>query len=254
LKIFAGTTSETAPIYIQNIATGAGLAVAFNASGLVAEYRRAGSATWTSITLATGTIGTWSSGGWTADGGLTGAYEVGIPNAAIAAGATSVVVRYYGAANMAPVQIYIELDAVNYQSATAFVTSVPAVVGSVGSVTGAVGSVAGNVAGSVGSVAGNVSGSVASVVGAVASVTGAVGSVTAPVSVAATGLDLVMIEAGINLPQMVSYIGSAAVGVGGPNGSSVAYAAAGNPSTPRVSGVVSNQGYRTSITLISPAI
>jgi len=46
----------------------------------------AGDATWTAISLATATLGTFTSGGWIADGSLTGAYSVGIPNAALASG------------------------------------------------------------------------------------------------------------------------------------------------------------------------
>lgn len=116
-KIAAGTTSYSAPIYVTNSSTGAGLgSLVFNTSSLVGEYRRAGQSSWTSITLSAGTLGTWSSGGWIADGSLTGAYEVGIPNAALASGVAWVAVRYYGAASMSPVLLYFELDAVNYQA------------------------------------------------------------------------------------------------------------------------------------------
>jgi hypothetical protein len=143
-KILAGTASLSAPIFVTNSSAGGGLgSLVFNSSGLVGEYRRAGSSTWTAISLVSATAGTYTSGGWIADGGLTGAYEVGIPNAALASGEPWVAVRFYGATNMTPVLLYFELDAVNYQSSTAFVTSVPAVTGAVGSVTGAVGSVTG---------------------------------------------------------------------------------------------------------------
>ncbi len=127
-KLYAGSTSEPIPIYIQNSTTGSGLgSLTYSTSGLVAEYRRKGQSSWTSITLASGTLGTWSSGGFVADGNLTGAYELGIPNAALATGAEWCLVRLYGATNMAPVLMLFELDAVNYQSATSFVTSVPAI-------------------------------------------------------------------------------------------------------------------------------
>jgi hypothetical protein len=116
-KILAGTTSLSAPVYVTNSSAGGGLgSLVFGTTGLVGEYRRAGSSTWTSISLVTATLGTFASGGWIADGGLTGAYEVGIPNAALASGEPWVAVRFYGAANMTPVLLYIELDAVNYQS------------------------------------------------------------------------------------------------------------------------------------------
>ncbi len=71
-----------------------------------------------------GTLGTWSSGGFVADGALAGRYELGLPDAAIASGARWVIVCLRGAANMLPVLIEIELDAVNYQSAAAFITGV----------------------------------------------------------------------------------------------------------------------------------
>jgi hypothetical protein len=116
-KILAGTTSLSAPIFVTNSSAGGGLgSLVFGTSGLVGEYRRAGSSSWTSISLVTATLGTFASGGWIADGGLTGAYEVGIPNAALAAGEPWVAVRFYGASSMTPVLLYFELDAVNYQS------------------------------------------------------------------------------------------------------------------------------------------
>lgn len=122
-KLTAGITSVSLAIFVQDTSstTGGGLGSLTHAtSGLIAEYRRQGQSSWTTITLSAGTLGTYSSGGWVADGGLTGAYEVGIPDAAFAAGARMVLIRFRGAANMLPVLIEIELDAVNYQDATAF--------------------------------------------------------------------------------------------------------------------------------------
>jgi hypothetical protein len=137
-KMLAGSTSESVPIFVRNssVTTGAGLSGLTSAtSGLVAEYRRQGQSSFTAITLSAGTLGTWSSGGFVAAGSLAGRYELGVPNAAIAPGAEWVEIWLSGAANMVPTGVFIELDAVNYQSNTAFVASVPAVVGSVGSVT-----------------------------------------------------------------------------------------------------------------------
>lgn len=57
--------------------------VAFNAAGLAFAYRIENQATWTTVTLADGTIGTWESGRWKHDG--SGMYQIGLPNAAIAA-------------------------------------------------------------------------------------------------------------------------------------------------------------------------
>jgi hypothetical protein len=86
----------------------------------VLEYRRAGQSTWTTVTAVTKTLGTYVSGGIVADGSLAGAYEVDFPDAAFAAGARFVVCRIRGVANMLPVLIEIELDAVDYQDAAGF--------------------------------------------------------------------------------------------------------------------------------------
>ena len=127
-KIAAGTTSFSSPIYVTNSSTGAGLgSLVFNTGSLVAAYRRQGVSSWTTFSLSAGTLGTWSSGGWIADNpSVAGSYEVGIPNAAIASGVAWAEVAYYGAANMNPVFLYLELDVVNYQDGVHFgLTGIP---------------------------------------------------------------------------------------------------------------------------------
>lgn len=119
-KITAGSTSVQLAVFVQSTAstTGAGLSsLAHNTAGLVAEYRRAGQSSWTAITLIAGTLGTYASGGFVADGALDGAYEFDPPDAAFASGASFVLLRLRGAANMLPVLIEVELDVVNYQTA-----------------------------------------------------------------------------------------------------------------------------------------
>jgi len=97
---------------------GSGLgSLVYNTASLAARYRRAGASSWTTITLVTATLGTFTSGGFITSGGVTGSYEVGIPDAALAAGAMWVELEYYGAANMLPVKIEFELDAIDYQGA-----------------------------------------------------------------------------------------------------------------------------------------
>ena len=118
-KITAGLTSVSLPIFIADTTstTGGGLSgVTHASSGLVIEYRRAGQSSWTSEPPAAKTLGTYVSGGIVADGSLAGAYEVDFPNAAFAAGARFVVCRVRGVANMLPVLIEVELDAVDYQT------------------------------------------------------------------------------------------------------------------------------------------
>ncbi len=120
-KLTAGQTSVSLPIFIQDTAstTGGGLSGLTSAtSGLVAEYRRRGQSTWTTITLTSKTLGTWTSGGFVADGSLGGAYELDLPDAVCASSARWVAVRLRGAANMLPCLIEIELDSFDYQTAT----------------------------------------------------------------------------------------------------------------------------------------
>ena len=122
-KIYAGTTSFslTIIVYDNTSTNGGGLSgITHASSGLVFEYRRAGQSTWTSVTPVSKTLGTYTSGGIVANGARAGRYEIDIPDAAIASGVRFVEVCLRGVANMHPVDIEIELDAVNYQNATNF--------------------------------------------------------------------------------------------------------------------------------------
>jgi hypothetical protein len=60
------------------------------------------------------TVGTWASGGFVVVDGtnMPGLYQLGIPDAALASGASQVVILLKGATNMAPVVLEIQL--VNY--------------------------------------------------------------------------------------------------------------------------------------------
>ncbi len=141
-KLKAGSTSQSVPIFVQDTSstTGAGLgSLVYNTASLAAKYRRQGQSSWTTITLATMTLGTWASGGFVTDGGpVTGTYELGLPDAVLAssAGVTWAEVVVYGAANMLPVLIEIELDAVDYQDTVRFgLTALPNVAsGSAGAI------------------------------------------------------------------------------------------------------------------------
>jgi hypothetical protein len=126
LKIKQGTTSKLIRLFVQDSAAtdGSGkTGIAYNASGLSAYYLREGDSTATQITLASGTTGTYSSGGWSEVDAtnLPGIYEVGLPDACVdATSEGSVVVMFKGATDMAPVLCEIELDAVDYRDATDF--------------------------------------------------------------------------------------------------------------------------------------
>lgn len=122
-KFKGGMTSLSLPVivYDNTSTTGAGLSgLTHTTSGLVLEYRRAGSSSWTSVTLVSKMLGTYVSGGIVASGSRAGRYEIDIPDAAIAAGVRMVEICLRGAANMHPVDIEIELDAVDYQDANSF--------------------------------------------------------------------------------------------------------------------------------------
>ena len=114
--IIAGSTSNMVPVLLRDTTstTGGGLSgLVYNTANLVAEYRREGQSSWTAISLSAGTLGTYSSGGFVADGSRAGAYELGLPDAAVAAGVRWVAVRLRGAANMLAETIMIPLPVFN---------------------------------------------------------------------------------------------------------------------------------------------
>jgi hypothetical protein len=124
VKIKRGSTSVRRLIFIADTSstTGAGLAnLVFNSASLVAYYFAGDLNNEVQITLVTATLGTFTSGGFIAvdNTNMPGWYEIGIPDAALDGG-NEVAIQLQGATNMAPVNIYIEIDAVDYQDATAF--------------------------------------------------------------------------------------------------------------------------------------
>ena len=122
MKIKRGSTSVRRLIFIADSSStvGAGLAnLAFDTASLVAYYFAGDLSNEVQITLATATLGTWTSGGFVAvdNTNMPGWYEIGIPNAALDGG-NECAIQLRGAANMVPVNIYIELDSFDYQTAT----------------------------------------------------------------------------------------------------------------------------------------
>ncbi|TRZ48833.1 hypothetical protein D4S03_09160 [bacterium] len=99
------TTSYMLEVAIRSSATGqllAGLA----AADMTIEYQRQGAAAHVSVTPVAGTLGTWASGSWVE--GVPGIYQFGIPNAALAAGADSVVIVFTSAESQdADISIYL---------------------------------------------------------------------------------------------------------------------------------------------------
>ena len=126
LKIKQGTTSKLIRVFAQDSAAtdGSGkTGIAHNASGLLASFIPEGDSVVTAITLSSGTVGTYSSGGWSEVDAVNmpGVYELGLPDHAIDASSEgSVIVVIQGASGMAPILLEIELDAVDYKSASSF--------------------------------------------------------------------------------------------------------------------------------------
>ncbi len=113
-RVVAGSTSVLVefPIYDSSSTIGALLAgLTYGSSGLTAYYYRSGASGSTSMSLATMTMGTWVTLGFVAVDGtnMPGLYQLGIPNAALASGATAVTIYLKGATNMVPVVLEIEL-------------------------------------------------------------------------------------------------------------------------------------------------
>jgi hypothetical protein len=186
MKIKRGLTSVRRLIFIADTSstTGAGLAnLVYNSSGLVAYYFAGDLNNEVQISLVTATLGIFASGGFIAvdNTNMPGWYEIGIPDAALDAG-NEVAIQLRGATNMAPVNIYIELDTVDYQT-DAFGALKPTTAGRTLDVTstGEAGIDWANIGSPTTSV--NLSGTSISTSQAIASVSGAVGSVTSGVTV-----------------------------------------------------------------------
>jgi hypothetical protein len=119
VKIKRGSTSIRRRIFIADTSKtdGSGLTgLVYNSSGLVAWYFPDDGAAAIQITLASATLGAWTSGGIVEVANMPGWYEFGVPNAALDGG-NEVAIQLRGATNMAVVNLYIELDTVDYQTA-----------------------------------------------------------------------------------------------------------------------------------------
>lgn len=113
-----GSTSKSVLLRaLDSLASsGVGLSIAYNTSGLTAWYQRQGAAE-ESITLATLAAAdtAWSSGGLIQLNASTGDFRLDVPDAALVTGADWVNIRVYGAANLIPLSLRIDL--VNYDPA-----------------------------------------------------------------------------------------------------------------------------------------
>jgi hypothetical protein len=110
-SIPANTSAPILRFWALNSTTGQGLTgLAFGTGSLVASYSRAGAAG-VAITLVTAAVGVYTSGGFIAVDGtnVPGLYELHLPAAAVAAGVNELEVSVRGAANLADVQINVNL-------------------------------------------------------------------------------------------------------------------------------------------------
>jgi hypothetical protein len=123
-----GTTSLRVQLKVKDKRTGKGLTgLVFNSSGLACYYWRddQGNVNSSQITLAAGTRGTYTSGGFVEKDPTNqqGEYELDLPDTVLATGASSVVVSCTGAANMVETRLKIALvDATMADVAGATVT------------------------------------------------------------------------------------------------------------------------------------
>ena len=132
-QIQVGKTSKRLFIFIQDSSQtdGSGLTgLAFGTSGLKWYFAREddGNAGANAVTLVTATKGTWVSGGFIEKDAtnFAGVYEIGVPNAALASGSGTCVMKLFGAANMAPVTLEVQLVAYDPDAALATPTNITA--------------------------------------------------------------------------------------------------------------------------------
>jgi hypothetical protein len=109
-----GATSRILLVYIEDASKsdGSGLTgLVYDSAGLTAYYHRDSAASATSITLATMTLGTYTSGGFKEvdAANMPGWYQFCPPDAALAGGATAVCLELRGAANMTPCVLAVQL-------------------------------------------------------------------------------------------------------------------------------------------------
>jgi len=138
LDILQGKTSKRIVVFIQSsISTnGAGLTgLVNNSSGLTWYYWRedTGNAAGTQVSIVSATRGTFTSSGFIEIDAtnLPGFYELGVPNAVLASGATWAVMMLQGAANMVPCPVEIQLTAYDpYNATTLGLTNLDATVSS----------------------------------------------------------------------------------------------------------------------------
>lgn len=120
LTLKQGTTSKLLRFFAEKAdGTGPFTGLLYNTAGLTCYYIREGDAASTLVTAVTGgTVGTYGAGTLNPVDAtnMPGVYELGLPNAALSSG-KSTWIMIQGAVNLAPIEIEIELTAVDNQDA-----------------------------------------------------------------------------------------------------------------------------------------
>lgn len=120
-QIKSGRTSQMVNIFVQNnsVTTGAGLTgLSNNSSNLIGHFIRENDSASTPIAIVSAAIGTFTTGGIIEieSSAMPGLYQVGLPNAICSAGTSRwATVYYFGATNMAPSILEIELTQTDNQ-------------------------------------------------------------------------------------------------------------------------------------------
>jgi hypothetical protein len=133
LLIKKGSASKTVQFFVNDtsVTNGGGLSgLSSGSASLTAYYYREGNTVTTSLPMTNSSLGVWASGGIVPVDGtnMPGLYQLGLPDAALATGASSVVVMVRGAANMAPVLMEVQLTDFDPSGmAMADISSVPAI-------------------------------------------------------------------------------------------------------------------------------
>lgn len=109
-----GATSVIEDIFIQDSrrTDGSGLTgLVFNSAGLTCNFHRVNDGSVVAVSLVTMTLGTWASGGFKEIDATAkpGWYSVGIPNAVCAATFLGASMTWFGAANMMPCPLRLEV-------------------------------------------------------------------------------------------------------------------------------------------------
>lgn len=121
LKIKAGTTSKRIKVFVQD-STGAGKTGVLSSHVRFVYIRDVDSSAAVTTLNSTGSVGSYTSQSWTevSATNMPGVYELGVPNHALSSSHVLMMFTANGstATGMLPILVEIELDGIDYQSAS----------------------------------------------------------------------------------------------------------------------------------------